>query len=237
MFFLKELTHTVTLAPQYFTQGLHDLIRYALYRQLEGACSGKHGYIVAIIGLDSVSPGTVLDSSGGLLTATQNTPVPLIGMMGSASFEVKFKAILYKPFKGEVVDLLVRTVNKMGFFGEAGAGVQVFVSAHLIPSRFVFDGREMPAMFVSHRHNRPTSSSVYNRRHDEDDNGHEDDKEANEEDEKPTNSFEMDDEQPEIIAPGSKVRARIVGTRVDATEIFAIGTIKEEHLGLIHDDI
>jgi len=37
----------------------------------------------------------------------------------------------------------------------------------------------------------------------------------------------------QVIEKGTKVRLKIVGTRVDATEIFAIGTIKEDHLGVI----
>ncbi|KAJ7493394.1 hypothetical protein B0H11DRAFT_2156344 [Mycena galericulata] len=37
----------------------------------------------------------------------------------------------------------------------------------------------------------------------------------------------------QIIEKSTHVRLKIVGTRVDATEIFAIGTIKEDHLGVI----
>lgn len=35
----------------------------------------------------------------------------------------------------------------------------------------------------------------------------------------------------QLIEKGIKVRLKIVGTRIDATEIFAIGTIKEDYLG------
>jgi DNA-directed RNA polymerase II subunit RPB7 len=37
------------------------------------------------------------------------------------------------------------------------------------------------------------------------------------------------------IQKDSEVRLKIVGTRVDATEIFCIGTIKDDFLGLIGD--
>jgi len=37
----------------------------------------------------------------------------------------------------------------------------------------------------------------------------------------------------ERIVPGSEVRVRIVGTRVDANEIFAVGTMNEDFLGLL----
>ncbi|TPX34675.1 hypothetical protein SmJEL517_g02761 [Synchytrium microbalum] len=36
----------------------------------------------------------------------------------------------------------------------------------------------------------------------------------------------------EIIGPGSAVRARIIGTRVDQNDIFGVGAIDEEYLGL-----
>ncbi|KAH9971032.1 hypothetical protein BGW80DRAFT_1475052 [Lactifluus volemus] len=39
--------------------------------------------------------------------------------------------------------------------------------------------------------------------------------------------------QDQVIENNTKIRIKIIGTRVDATEIFAIGTIKEDHLGVI----
>lgn len=43
------------------------------------------------------------------------------------------QAIVLKPFKGEVVDGIVGQVNKMGFFVEVGP-LQAFVSSHVSPS-------------------------------------------------------------------------------------------------------
>lgn len=37
----------------------------------------------------------------------------------------------------------------------------------------------------------------------------------------------------QLIEKGAKVRVKIVGTRTDATEIFAIATIKEDYLGVL----
>lgn len=37
--------------------------------------------------------------------------------------------------------------------------------------------------------------------------------------------------QDETIEKGSKVRLKIVGTRTDVNEIYAIGSIKEDYLG------
>ena len=46
---------------------------------------------------------------------------------------------------------------------------------------------------------------------------------------------EATDEQPQRVTKDSEVRLRVIATRVDASEIFAIGTIKDEYLGLISE--
>jgi len=81
---------------------------------------------------------------------------------GSAVFHVQYTCLVFRPFKGEVLDAVVSSVNKveqtgsvtlcdislvgkcqaealfalqMGFFAEAGP-LQIFVSQHLIPSHY-----------------------------------------------------------------------------------------------------
>ena len=44
---------------------------------------------------------------------------------------------------------------------------------------------------------------------------------------------EISDEKPQRVTKDSEVRLRVVATRIDASEIFAIGTIKDEYLGLV----
>ena len=66
---------------------------------MEGTCTGQFGYIVCV--LDSMN----IDVGKGRI-------IPSTGM---AEFEVKYRAVVWKPFKGEVVDAVVTTVNKMGF--------------------------------------------------------------------------------------------------------------------------
>ncbi len=107
---------------------------------------------------------------------------------GHAVFKVSYTAILFRPFKNEVVDAVVSTVNKMGIFADVGP-LQVFISSQLIPSDIKFDA----------------TSGVY-----------------------------LSDDQSQKIDKDDHLRLKIVGTRVDATEIFAIGSIKEDYLGLIN---
>lgn len=113
MFFLRELHQTVILEPSHLGKNVRDSIRLSLYRQVEGTCNGVHGYILAILSIDSVQAGVVQDS-GGFIT-----------------FRVRYSAIVMKPFKNETIDANIITVNKMGFFAKVGP-LQVFVSNHVL---------------------------------------------------------------------------------------------------------
>ncbi|RIB10795.1 RNA polymerase Rpb7 [Gigaspora rosea] len=172
MFFIKKLTHTIQLHPSYFTQNYQTFLAEKLYADVEGTCTGRYGYIIAV--LDSMES---LDISKGKV-------IPSIGL---AEFEVKYRAVVFKPFKGEVVDGVVSQVNKMGFFADVGP-LQVFVSSHLIPSDLKFDASKNPPAYHA--------------------------------------------EDGSSIEKGYHVRIKIVGTRFDATDIFAIGTIKDDFCGV-----
>jgi DNA-directed RNA polymerase II subunit RPB7 len=86
-----------------------------LYEDVEGTCSGRYGYIISVV--------EVVDVGKGVLQA--NT--------GFALYKIKYKAIVFKPFKNQVVDGIVTTVNKIGFWCEVGP-LQVFISQHVFDS-------------------------------------------------------------------------------------------------------
>lgn len=88
----------MTLEPKFLGPHLNDLLKVHLYRQVEGTCSGRHGYIVAIVSVDDIGSGMVHDS------------------YGFVSFDVKYTAIVLKPFKNEVFDAVVESVNKASFW-------------------------------------------------------------------------------------------------------------------------
>ncbi|KAI8811195.1 RNA polymerase Rpb7 [Cladochytrium replicatum] len=175
MFFLKVLTHTIQLHPQYFNREFEGNLRKRLYDEVEGTCSGRYGYVIAVV--------DILDIGRGVLQSTS----------GLAEFTIEYKAVVFKPFKNQVVDGVVTTVNKMGFFVEVGP-LQVFVANLSVPPYLKFDPNANPPAFVSEL----TDSA---------------------------------DTAAQRIEKGTHVRLRIIGTRVDQSEIFAIGSIKEDYLG------
>ncbi|KAK1358872.1 hypothetical protein POM88_043346 [Heracleum sosnowskyi] len=73
--------------------------------------SGRHGFIVAITGVENVGNGMIRDGTGFV------------------TFPVKYQCVVFRSFKGEILEVVVTMVDKMGFFAEAGP-VQIFVSNH-----------------------------------------------------------------------------------------------------------
>jgi DNA-directed RNA polymerase II subunit RPB7 len=132
MFFIKDLALNLTLHPSYFGANMNDYLRQKLLTDVEGTCTGQFGYIVCV--LDS----TNIDVGKGRI-------VP--GNSGHAEFEVKYKAVVWKPFKGEVVDGVVSSVNNMGFFADVGP-LSVFISKHLIPSDMKYNPSHTPPAYI-----------------------------------------------------------------------------------------
>jgi len=150
---------------------MNQYLREKLLTDVEGTCTGQFGYIVTVLdGMNiDVGKGRIIPGSG------------------SAEFEVKYRAVVWKPFKGEVVDAIVSNVSPIGFFADVGP-LNVFVSTRLIPDNLVYNPSNSPPAYMSND---------------------------------------------ELITKGSKVRLKVVGTRTDVNEIYAIGSIKEDFLGAI----
>lgn len=111
---------------------------------------------------------------------------------GFVVYPVTYKAIVFRPFKGQVMDASVTQVNKVGIFCEIGP-MSCFISRHSIPPDMEFDGLSVPPSYHSH-------------------------------------------DESNIIRPGDDVRVKLIGTRVDAKDLFAIGTLMDDYLGLCTAD-
>jgi len=166
-----HLDREIQLHPKHCGPHIINILKTQLHQEVEGTCSGRYGFIITVTEVQDIGKGKVLEGSGFVV------------------FPIQFSAIVFKPFKGEVLDAVVTQVNQMGFFASAGP-LQIFVSNHLIPNDLHFDAQSNPNAFVS-------------------------------------------DDESVRITKDDEVRLKIVGTRVDATEIFSIGSIKEDYLGLI----
>lgn len=106
MFFLHKLERRVTLHPSYFGRNMHELVTTKLLKDVEGTCAGNY-YIIAIMDTFDISEGRILPGSG------------------LAEFIVGYRAVVWRPFKGEAV----RTLRA----GNSGSG-RMLIEYRLTPS-------------------------------------------------------------------------------------------------------
>jgi DNA-directed RNA polymerase II subunit RPB7 len=108
MFFVAHRTRECILHPSYFDSSANNRIKERLYDDMEGKVEGSE-MIIQIIEVDDVSD-----------------PV-LVPGTGMAKYTLSYRAIVWRPFRGEVVDGMVTSVVNTGFFVDVGA-LTVFVS-------------------------------------------------------------------------------------------------------------
>lgn len=77
MFFLKDLTHTISLHPQYFGPQIKEFLIKRLHEEVEGTCSGRYGYIINVV--------QVVEIGRGVLQAAT----------GMAEYEIEYKVPFY----------------------------------------------------------------------------------------------------------------------------------------------
>ncbi|KAK3062925.1 hypothetical protein LTS18_003085 [Coniosporium uncinatum] len=64
-----------------------------------------------------------------------------------AEYTIHFKAVVWKPYKGEIVDGQVASVVDSGFFVDVGP-LSVFVAKAMIPSDIKYDGNATPPQWT-----------------------------------------------------------------------------------------
>jgi DNA-directed RNA polymerase II subunit RPB7 len=84
MFFLYELERTITLHPSFFGPRMNEYLTNKLLQDVEGTCTGRY-YIICVMDTMEVSEGRIVPSSG------------------VAEFTVQYRAVVWRPFKGETV--------------------------------------------------------------------------------------------------------------------------------------
>ena len=74
---------------------MKDFLKQRLHAEVEGSCTGRYGYIIAVVSIEEIGSGRIQEGSG------------------LAEYLVKYRAIVLKPFKGQVIDARVASVNKV----------------------------------------------------------------------------------------------------------------------------
>ncbi|CDR95811.1 DNA-directed RNA polymerase II, putative [Babesia bigemina] len=120
MYFVVEQWKIINVKPSQLGPSYQQNIEEMLRNQVEGHCSSKYGYVVCVIRIIKNEIGRVQDGTGMIVV------------------NVKYQAIVFKPFNDEVLDAVVTDVNKLGFFAQAGP-LKAFVSRTAIQPSFVYD--------------------------------------------------------------------------------------------------
>jgi DNA-directed RNA polymerase II subunit RPB7 len=84
MFFLYELERVITLHPSFFGPRMREYLVNKLLSDVEGTCTGRY-YIICVMDAYEISAGRIVPSSG------------------VAEFTVNYRAVVWRPFKGETV--------------------------------------------------------------------------------------------------------------------------------------
>ncbi|KAL8810574.1 MAG: hypothetical protein Q9223_003890 [Gallowayella weberi] len=128
MFFLRELEREITLHPSFFGPRTREYLTTRLLEDVEGSCTGQY-YIITVLDTVTISEGRVVPGSG------------------VAEYTIQYRAVVWRPFKGETVDAIVSSVNRMGVFADVGP-LPVFVSSHLIPTEIKWDPNATPPQYT-----------------------------------------------------------------------------------------
>lgn len=107
---------------------MREYIQQKLYNDVEGTCTGRFFIVAVMDGID-ISPGKVLPG------------------YGMSQFEVNYQAIVFKPFKGEVLDAKVLSVDRQGVLCMAGP-LKLFVSQYLIPEAIQYNADATPPKYA-----------------------------------------------------------------------------------------
>lgn len=89
MYFIHELERRITLHPSFFGPRVKEYLREKLLDDVEGTCTGQYYIICVVDNQWDFSEGRVVPGSA------------------LAEYVVYYKAIVWRPFKGETVNLTI----------------------------------------------------------------------------------------------------------------------------------
>ena len=120
MFFLVAHQTKISLKPRDFGPNMRAKIMHKLRHTVEGKATGKFGYTILVTRMRNLSVGVLHEDTG------------------NAQFTAEYLALVFKPFKGEILPAEVKTVSQQGFFAQAGP-LEIFVASQLMPDELKYD--------------------------------------------------------------------------------------------------
>ncbi len=128
MFFVMNFEQAIIMPPSSLYKDLKNHLVAKLIEKVQGSVTEKYGYIICVISIEDPSSGKILDTSGDVL------------------FNMRYKAVVMKPFQGEVMDGVIEKVEKYGIHVAVGP-IKIFISNNQFPPDFIY--REDNNMYES----------------------------------------------------------------------------------------
>lgn len=125
MFFILNLKKNLKLTPEYLGKRINKHLANLLNNAVEGSFDTKFGYIVKVLKHEKIGEGKVQDTSGDVL------------------FPLLYKALVFMPYKGEVVDAIVHQVMEVGFTATLGP-MSMFVASQNIAADYYLEPEARP---------------------------------------------------------------------------------------------
>ena len=72
MFYHISLEHEIMLHPRYFGPQLMDTVKQKLVSEVEGTCTGKYGFVIAVTTIDNIGSGSAASSLSGEVPTLSN---------------------------------------------------------------------------------------------------------------------------------------------------------------------
>nr|GMC48945.1 DNA-directed RNA polymerase III subunit RPC8 [Ipomoea batatas] len=116
MFYLSEIEHTLRLPPHLLNLALNEAIK----GELEGLFVDK---VIAQLGL-CISVYDIRSNDGGFIFPGD----------GASTYTVKFRLIIFRPFRGEVIAARLKESNAQGLRLSLGFFDDIYVPAVLMPN-------------------------------------------------------------------------------------------------------
>jgi len=119
MFFWRTMKRTILMHPASFGPRLEEEVYKALVQSVQGVLDRQFGFVIFIVHMLPLDPGMVQEG-------------------GYAKYDVEYEAVMFKPFRHEVLEGVVCAVDSLGVKVRIGP-MDAFVYKDMMPSELNYD--------------------------------------------------------------------------------------------------
>nr|UXY87179.1 RNA polymerase II RPB7 subunit-like protein [Cryptomonas sp.] len=121
MYFISHINQNIYLPCIYFEKSIKSKVISSLLTTVEGNKTGPFGLVIVVVEINNCwNRGKLLPGSS------------------SAFYNISYKALTFRAFRGEILNAIVTNITKLGFFCESGS-LQIFISKQFIPRSYQYN--------------------------------------------------------------------------------------------------